>query len=136
MAACGGESSPTDEQIRHSAQDFAEAYFNYDYQRASELTVPESVQWLQFAASNVTQQDLDMINGAEAAVVSISDLMRQDDSTVVVTVDVADALIKDTIGVRPHVVDEARYRLMLVRRDDRYLIKMAGLPQSERQSRD
>lgn len=136
LAACGSGASSPDEQIRRSAQDFAEAYFNYDYQRAVELTVPESERWLQFAASNLTQADLDVINVAEDATVSIDDLARINDTTVVVMVDVENMLLKDTIGKQPHVVAEARYPLLLVNRDGRYLIKMAGLPQSERRSRD
>lgn len=136
LAACGSGGASPDEQIRRCAQDFAEAYFNYDYKRAVELTVPESERWLQFAASNLTQADLDVINVAEDATVSIDDLARINDTTVVVTVDVENMLLKDTIGKQPHVVAEARYPLLLVNRDGRYLIKMAGLPQSERRSRD
>ena len=134
--ACGGLSSPTDEQLCQQAADFAKAYFNYDYPRAAELAMPESARWLQFAASNLTQADLDVINAAEEASVSIDDLTRINDSTVTVTIEVENILLKDTIGQPPHVVSEARYPLVLVSRDGRYLIKMEGLPQSERQSRD
>ena len=50
-----------DDQATAVAVEWGEAFFNCDYHAAEALCTPESRRWLQFAASNTTQHDLDML---------------------------------------------------------------------------
>ena len=53
-----------------------------------------------------------------------------------VTLDVENFVRKDTLFRSASVIEKDRFRLEVVRRDREYLVKMEGLPQSERQNRD
>ena len=138
LAACLEELSNFEEQARQQARRFAEAYFNYDLKRAMELATPESGKWLRFAASSVTQEDLDVINSQEEAASAVVDgISYVNDSMVIATVSVGHFFKKDSIGSLPHLVDgEERFPLTIVRREGKCYVRMEGLPRSERQSRD
>ena len=118
-------------------QAFAEAYFNYDFKKAQRWVTPESVKWLQFAASNVSQEDIDLINEQEdEATVEVAEFEYVNDSVSVVTVEVQSFLQKDSIGKAGSMTDQAPFRLTVVERDGKPRVRMEGLPRSERQSRD
>ena len=57
-----------DDQATAVAVEWGEAFFNCDYHAAEALCTPESRRWLQFAASNTTQQDLDLLKQQAAEV--------------------------------------------------------------------
>ena len=135
-AACTERQTPPDTQAADRAKGFAEAYFNYDFKTALPMATPESLRWLQFAASNITQQDVDQLNAQQAlATADITGLEWTDDTTATVTVAVGNYLQKDSIGRPMRLVDEAEFLLTVVERQGQYLVRMEGLPRSERQSR-
>ena len=61
MTACEKEQYDPDRLVSEKAERFAEAYFNFDYQEAIEHVDSASVKWINFAASNVTQSDIDHV---------------------------------------------------------------------------
>ena len=137
IMGCSENTSDAEEKMKSKAVCFAEAYFNYDFKEAVRHVTPESVKWLQFAASNVNQADVDQLNNdEEAARVEVADFLYEDDSTVVVTVKVSDFLQKDSIIGSATMMDESSFPVTVVRRADKLFVKMEGLPRSERQSRD
>ena len=136
FSACSQDQTDSEEKYSQQALAFAEAYFNYDYKEASKLVTPESRKWLSFAASNITQEDIDLINAQDGATVTVSDFTYYNDSTAMVTLDVENFVRKDTLFRSASVIEKDRFRLEVVRRDREYLVKMEGLPQSERQNRD
>ena len=50
-----------DAKVLSNVTAFAEAYFNYDFEKAKRMVTPESEKWLRFIASNITQEDIDLV---------------------------------------------------------------------------
>ena len=135
LSACNHGEVDSDAALKKQAEDFAVAYFNYDYTKARQFVTPESEKWLRFAASNVTQEDIDLINAAsETVAVAATDCCHQNDSMVCVRVIVYNAVLKDSLERSAHTASEAEFVLTLVNRDRAYLVKMEGLPRNEKQS--
>ena len=134
---CHEAKTSAEEKAMNRVAAFADAYFNYDFGEALKMVTPESEKWLRFAASNVTQGDVDLLNAQdEAATVEAEDYEWQNDSTLVVTVAVRNFLMKDSLGKEGVMADEAWFRLTAVQREGDYKVRMEGPLRSERQNRD
>lgn len=109
------------------ACDFGRAYFNCHYAEAATYVTADSRRWLEYAASNMTQTDVDQLRAApgDARVEALEVL---GDSTMRLLV--SNFLCKDTLGRAGHYVDRATFVLTIV--DGK--VRMVGLPRSERQS--
>ena len=118
------------------AVQWGEAFFNCDYHAAQALSTPESRRWLQFAASNTTQQDLDLLKQHAAEVESTDYFPAANDTLRVVQLVVRNSLSPAVNDGAPLQVDEALFSVTVVKRNDQWLVRMASLPRSERQSRD
>ena len=66
MASCNTGFNGDDE-AQTTATQWAEAYFNCDFKDAANYATPESERWLRFAASNITEEDLKLVNGGATA---------------------------------------------------------------------
>lgn len=124
------------EAVNNAAEKFANLYFNYQLNEVMPLTTADSHKWLRFAASNITQADIDMLRTMESADCSVKGITYSSDSTAVVKVEVRNVLLPDTLGAKPHITPKALFRLALVNRSKKWLVKMEGPLRSERQSRD
>ena len=118
------------------AVQWGEAFFNCNYHAAQALSTPESRRWLQFAASNTTQQDLDLLKQHAAEVEATEYFPAANDTLRVVQLVVRNSLSPAVNGGAPLQVDEALFSVTVVKRNDQWLVRMASLPRSERQSRD
>ena len=118
------------------AVQWGEAFFNCDYHAAQALSTPESRRWLQFAASNTTQQDLDLLKQHAAEVEATDYFPAANDTLRVVQLVVRNSLSPAVNDGAPLQVDEALFSVTVVKRNDQWLVRMASLPRSERQSRD
>ena len=68
-------------QVRQAAEYWAEAYFHFDFQQAAQHTTAEGLRWLQFAASNINEADLDVINQyIDDVSISVSDVYVGNDT--------------------------------------------------------
>ena len=133
LNACRPTADNSDIAIREQAQKFAEAYFAYDFIRAARFATPESEKWLRFAASNVTQEEIDLINAtSKTADIEVTNCYPQNDSTTLVMMTVFNAILKDTLGHPAHMANEADFALTLVKRNGDYQVKMEGLPRNKR----
>ena len=110
LAACDIIQRDSDKATDVAVQ-WGEAFFNCDYHAAEALCTPDSRRWLQFAASNTTQHDLDLLK-QHAAEVEATDYFP---------------VASDTLRV---------VELAVVKRNGQWLVRMEGLPRSEKQSRD
>ena len=125
-----------DDQATAVAVEWGEAFFNCDYHAAEALCTPESRRWLQFAASNTTQQDLDLLK-KHAAEVEATDFFPEANDTLRVVELVVRNSVKPTVaGEEPSQIDKALFHTTVVKRNGNWLVRMASLPQSGRQSRD
>ena len=137
MASCEKEPYDPDRMVSETAEQFAEAYFNFDFEEALDHVDPASAKWISFAASNVTQSDIDLYNQLNAdteADVCAVDWMN--DSTATVTVIVKNVVEKQRFGQPSHVVDEAEYQLTVIERSNKAFVRMEGLPRSEKRNHD
>lgn len=133
ICGCSGERSRQNDAAA-VAEDFGRAYFNYDFEQARGYCTAESERWLSFAASNVYEADVEVLRGMEkgAEVVAEAADYADDDSTATVVLNVSGAMQRDTIGRSGRVAASGTYRLSLVKRDGRWLVRMASLPRSGR----
>lgn len=132
LIACSS-SSDVDESIRKNAVAFADSYFNLDFHAALDLSTSESRKWICYVASNVSEADLEVLRSyGHAATVNIDRVDVLGDTTAVAKLSVGGFLCTDSIGRPGHIVDEATFSLSMVRRGDRWLVRMASPLQSEK----
>lgn len=121
-----------------TATAWAESYFRFHIKEAVRWTTPESVRWLRFTASNLTERDLSALsscdNDIEVSIDESSDVVSDTLQTVTLRID--HALVADTIGRPAHLVDDYRMTVVVVRRPDGWKVRMEGLPQNEKRNRD
>ncbi|MBQ7571907.1 MAG: hypothetical protein IJT19_06685 [Bacteroidaceae bacterium] len=105
LASCAERRGP--ERV---AEQFMSAYLDCRFQDAASLASPSVQDRVRWRASQLTQADLDLL-ADQSAEVETDDLEDYGDSAIV-SVDVSDALLLDSIGQPGHIGD-ARYRLTL-----------------------
>ena len=125
-----------DDQATAIAIEWGEAFFNCDYHTAEALSTPDSRRWLQFAASNTTQQDLDLLKQHAAEVEATDFFPEANDTLRVVELAVRNSVKPTIAGEQPSQIEKAMFRTTVVKRNGSWLVRMASLPRSEKQSRD
>ena len=125
-----------DDQATAIAIEWGEAFFNCDYHAAEALSTPDSRRWLQFAASNTTQQDLDLLKQHAAEVEATDFFPEANDTLRVVELAVRNSVKHTIAGEQPSQIEKAMFRTTVVKRNGSWLVRMASLPRSEKQSRD
>ena len=135
LAGCDG-GMDGDQQARESAGDWADAYFNCDYKDASGYVTPESQKWLQYAASNTTAEELKVLKDAGGAQVAVEELFDEANDTMrLVTLYVTNSL-KPSVQGKAELVKDGTFKVMVVKREVGWQVRMAGLPRNEKQNRD
>lgn len=138
LCSCTHTGNGPQDMAEAAAAEFAEAYFNYHYKDAAAAATADSRKWLEYAASNVTQGDVDKLRSAEEdATVEIVSSAFEDDSRTkcAVRVNVGNFLRKDSINGKPGGYAKNACFLLRVELDEgtgRWLVRMAGLPRSEK----
>jgi hypothetical protein len=127
-----------DREAAEAAVGWAEAYFNYDFHKAEEYTTPESGKWLKFAASNTTEHDLQLVQQNEnGATAEVEDFFPEANDTLRMVLLKVNNFVSSTLpATSAQLVDEGLFQVTTVLRDGKWQVRMAGLPRSERQSRD
>ncbi len=119
-----------EEKIENGACRFAEYFFNCLYKDAMKLCTPESAKWLSYAASNISQEDIDILNSQkDDATCESTDIIMPDDTTAVVTMKVKNFLMMDSIGVPSKIKDSALYTIVMRKRDGRWKAHLDSMPQ-------
>lgn len=127
-----------DNEAIEAAVCWAEAYFNYDFHQAEEYATPESGRWLRFAASNTTERDLQLVQqNGNGATVEVEDFFPEANDTLRVVLLRVNNFVSSTLPAESaQLVDEGMFNVTIVLRDGKWKVRMEGLPQSEKQSRD
>ena len=125
-----------DDQATAVAVEWGDAFFNCDYHAAEALSTPESRRWLQFAASNTTQHDLDLLKQHAAEVEATDFFPDANDTLRVVELVVHNSISPSIHAGESSQVDKALFHITVVKRNGNWLVRMADLPRSEKQSRD
>ena len=136
LASCNMIGS-NDDAAMEVAVCWADAYFNCDYAEAQKLSTAESEQWLRFAASNTSERDLQLLHERPAIVESHQYYTVANDTMCVVELQVNNCLAPTAPGEDARQEEASgTYLLTVVKRNGNWKVRMEGLPQSERQSRD
>ena len=117
------------------ATNWADAYFNCDFHDAANYTTPESDKWLRFAASNTTEQDLEVLQG-KATATADDYFTVANDTLRIVTLHVKNFLKSVVVGAPAQLQEEGIFLVTVVKRDGKWKVRMEDLPRSEKQSRD
>mgnify|MGYP006873138280 CR=1 FL=1 len=143
ISACGQGVQNNEMLLAEVADSFCVRYFNYDFVGAGKYCTDDSRKWLRFAASNVTEKDLEILYGQETpARIEITDVAyHEPDSTALVTVVVEDYWDMDVIGQENDELTLTHHRVgvfkfPLVRQQEKWKIRMEDLPRSGKRSHD
>ena len=128
VTACSRKND--DENIEANACRFAEYYFNCVYGDAIKMCTPESKKWLRYAASNISQEDIDLLNSQkDDATCKSTDIDMKNDSTAEVTIKVKNFIMMDSIGVPPKIKESAIYSIVKKKRDGQWKVHLCAMPQ-------
>ena len=129
-AAHNDDSGATDAAVL-----WANAYFNCDFHEAERFATPESGRWLRFAASNITERDLQLLHAGEGATVEADEhIPVANDTLRTVTLRVSNYL-SASLDTTARLMPKGTFRVQVVKRGNSWKVRMEGLPRSERQSR-
>ena len=117
---------------------WANAYFNFDYEKALQHATPESEKWIRFAASNITEQDLDFITeqNPPTEIDILHSQMTESDTVCNANIRVSRFIQLGLSAQDNRVIDHADFQVQLVKRGDDWLVRMEGLPQSGMRNHD
>ena len=126
FTSCNNNKTKQREAIQH----FADAYFNYQLDDALSLVTEDSRQWIEFLASNIDSADVRLLREmSEGATCEIEEIRNGDnDSVVIASIIVRNALLKDSIGSQAHVVDERKTVIAFVQRGEQWFARLSCLP--------
>ena len=125
------------EDITAVIDKFAAYYFNFDFNNTAATCTPESMKWLSFISSNILQEDIDIIKAQkEGPWHETVEVTLTSDTTATAECKVFNFLKIDTLGCAGRIAEQATYKIPAVKRNGKWLVKMEGLLQNERQNRD
>lgn len=108
------------------ARQFAQSYFNLRFGQAAGLCTENSVKWIKYHASNISQDDIDVLDSqTDTAVCEIDDIDDSDDSATV-SMTVRNFLRCDSIGKRGRMCEEANFQIAMRKVGDKWLVDLAG----------
>lgn len=129
FSSCGQDN---EEELHETADSFAVAYFNYQFVKAVKYATPESRQWLSYIASQVSQEDVDSLRNMEQGAECETGHIAANDSIATVEVSVRNFMDMDSIGKGPHMVEQARFRLPLVYRNNKWMVDLKDILRREK----
>lgn len=112
-------------EVEKSAQAFADCYYNLRYKEALGLVTESSKRRILFAASNVSEEDIDVFNGRDAdASCHIDDVEVEGDTAARVDMTVRNVLAMDSIGVPATIKDQIKVTIKLERKGKKWLVDL------------
>lgn len=138
IMSCNMLSITNRQQASTCIDSFCVSYFNYNFSKAARFCTDSSYKWLQYAASQVNETDVEILRQQKVpATCEITELnCNEDDSITFASVQIRNFLQLDSIGKAGHIIEKATFQLELVKVADHWLVRMEGLPRSERRNHD
>lgn len=133
IGLCACTDHKNEEQLRDTANAFAQSYFNWQFNDAQVHCTPSSQRWISYVASQVKQDDVDKLRSAEQGASSeIKEINYQEgDSVASVVMKVENFLSMDSLGTVGHFVESATYTLHLVQLNKRWKVRLTELPRPD-----
>ena len=123
-------------QLKKEVDSFAVYYFNWQFYHAIRFVTPESEKWIRYAASQVHQADIDLLQQKDVpATCEINEIAYDDEhNTAIAHVTIHDYLRMDTIGKAATIVDAAQFRIPLTyyAATDKWVVEMNELLRPEK----
>ncbi len=133
IGLCACTDHKNEEQLRDTANAFAQTYFNWQFNDALTHCTPSSQRWISYAASQVKQDDVDKLRSAEQGARSEIKKIHYDegDSVASVVMKVENFLSMDSLDAVGHFVKSATYTLQLVRQTKQWKVRLTELPRPD-----
>lgn len=133
IGLCACTDHKNEEQLRDTASAFAQTYFNWQFNDALAHCTPSSQRWISYAASQVTQDDVDKLRSAEQGARSEIKKIHYEEGDLMASVvmKVENFLSMDSIGTVGHFVESATYTLQLVRQAKQWKVRLTELPRPD-----
>ena len=115
-----------DAAVETCAKSFGQNYFNLRLQQASGLCTDRSYKWIEFYASNISQDDVDVLNAqTDSALCDIDDIDIDGDSARV-KMTVRNFLLCDSIGRPGRMCKQGKCRLTLRKEVETWKVDLDG----------
>lgn len=115
-----------DAVVESCAKSFGQNYFNLRLQQASGLCTDRSYKWIEFYASNISQDDVDVLNAqTDSALCDIDDIDINGDSARV-KMTVRNFLLCDSIGRPGRMCKQGKCRLTLRKERETWKVDLDG----------
>ena len=115
-----------DAAVESCAKSFGQNYFNLRLQQASGLCTDRSYKWIEFYASNISQNDVDVLNTqTDSALCDIDDIDIDGDSARV-KMTVRNFLLCDSIGRPGRMCKQGKCRLTLRKEGGTWKVDLDG----------
>lgn len=119
-------------QLKKEVDSFAVYYFNWQFHKAVRFVTPESEKWMSYAASQVHQADIDLLQQKELpATCEIMEITYDDKVfSAIAHVTIRNYLRMDTIGKVASVIDVANFDIPLSyhSQSDKWIVNINELP--------
>ena len=130
--SCSNDKPQNEDQAKECAQNFAEAFYNFNFNEARKYCSEESVPNLTFYVSNITRADIDSIRKVEEKpTVKVEKVVRyENDSIAKATCKLKNVYMLHSIGQHGKLMDKVKVDLILVLHKGVWKIRMEGPLQS------
>jgi hypothetical protein len=119
-------------QLKKQVDSFAVYYFNWQFHKAVRFVTPESEKWMSYAASQVHQADIDLLQQKELPATCEIQEITYDDTlfSAIAHVTIRNYLRMDTIGKEASVIDVANFDIPLSyhSQSDKWIVNINELP--------
>lgn len=122
-------------ELEACVDSFTHAFFNWRFNEACTYCTPASRKWLAFAASNVSEADIDALRSQPADIdytllhISYEDAAH---TSAIVQVRIDNAIQADSLGGRRQMEVAAHYSLRLVHTHQGWKVDLDGLPRPDK----
>lgn len=125
-------------RIGERVDSFAIYYFNWQYEEATKYCTQSSKKWLEFAASQVNEEDLKILRTPKEELTTeiISIDYNNSEQNAMVRLCVKNFIESQSFNEVPIKKDKAIFNLHLIKEKSEWKIKMEALPQSEKLNPD
>lgn len=111
LLSCSDKDANT---VEERALAFAQNYFNLRYKQSLTLCTENAKKWIVFRATNITQEDVDVINAqTDTAECEIDDVELNDETTADVKMTIKNVLVCDSIGKRGSIKEKIKKTLKM-----------------------
>ena len=129
LTVCSCTSDKDKEEIENTARDFASCYFGCHFDEAIKLCDKESRKWIVFTATNISDDDIAVLNSSEVSPqYDIKEVSVDDDSTATAIVEAKEYMRASDIDTTAVISPEDTYTFKLRKRGGKWLVSLDMVP--------